>query len=548
METMEKAVVYARVSSKVQEETGYSLPEQKKLAENYATRVGCKVVKIFTVAESASGSKQRKVFAEMIEYATKNKINFILCEKVDRLTRNFREAVLASDWIEADSNRQIHFLKNNLVYSTNSKSDEKFRFDIEVVLAKKYIANLSEEVKKGQAGKLAAGGFPTVPPTGYKSVGEHRRKVTVVDVEAAPLIRKMFELYATGTYSILGLTKKMKQMGLRNRFGNPISKTRIHQLLANPFYCGDMVWNEKVHEGSHEPLISRALFKEVQTKLNRGTASPYYSKHSFVHKGNVSCGVCGARVSWENQKGHVYGACKRCKNNMAKKARYIRQEDFDQMLIEQVISVAPKSERIVKILNQALKEDAAGEIEVYEAKKEKLQDALARGDRRIDLAYTDRLDGRITTERYDLLKDSWDSERKSLLEELNKISDDKSLYYEAGFSIHVLAERAERIYKNKKVSNEDRRLLLSYAFSNIELEAGKIKVSYTPAFEFLSKWVPPVNEHFEPTNGGSIKGKSDSNEPLCPAVCAGRDSNLRRLMPADLQSALVDRLSTDAII
>ena len=28
--------------------------------------------------------------------------------------------------------------------------------------------------------------------------------------------------------------------------------------------------------------------------------------------------------------------------------------------------------------------------------------------------------------------------------------------------------------------------------------------------------------------------------------CAGRDSNLRRLMPADLQSALVDRLSTDA--
>ncbi len=30
-------------------------------------------------------------------------------------------------------------------------------------------------------------------------------------------------------------------------------------------------------------------------------------------------------------------------------------------------------------------------------------------------------------------------------------------------------------------------------------------------------------------------------------ACAGRDSNLRRHKSADLQSALVDRLSTDAI-
>src|SRR3990167_3577384 len=211
-----KCAPYCRVSSKEQEETGYSLPSQEKLLIEYANRKGFEVAKVFSVAESASGSKQRKIFAEMMDYVGKNNIQILLCEKVDRLTRNLKEAVVANDWVEANDARRIHFVKQNLVIHKNAKSDEKFRWDIEIVLAKKFIANLSEEVKKGQAQKLAQGGLPTKPPPGYKTIGEKGHKIHIIDHETAPLIKKMFELYATGNYSVIGLEDEIYKLGLRS--------------------------------------------------------------------------------------------------------------------------------------------------------------------------------------------------------------------------------------------------------------------------------------------------------------------------------------------
>jgi DNA invertase Pin-like site-specific DNA recombinase len=49
-----KAVVYARVSSKEQEETGYSLPAQERLIAEYGNRKEVVIDKVFSVAESAS--------------------------------------------------------------------------------------------------------------------------------------------------------------------------------------------------------------------------------------------------------------------------------------------------------------------------------------------------------------------------------------------------------------------------------------------------------------------------------------------------------------
>ncbi|MCX6717755.1 MAG: recombinase family protein, partial [Candidatus Taylorbacteria bacterium] len=252
-----KSVAYCRVSSKEQEETGYSLPSQEKLLTEYAKRKELEVIKVFAVAESASGAKQRKIFGEMMNYMENNNIQILLCEKVDRLTRNLKEAVVANDWIEANIERQIHFVKQNLVIHKNAKSDEKFRWDIEIVLAKKYIANLSEEVIKGQKEKIAQGWLPTKPPLGYKTTGDKGHKTHFIDEEKAPNIRKMFELYSTGNYSTPALVDVMYKEGLRNRAGKKVGKTRLYDLLSNPFYCGKMKWNEEVFPAKHEAMIHK---------------------------------------------------------------------------------------------------------------------------------------------------------------------------------------------------------------------------------------------------------------------------------------------------
>lgn len=520
-----KSVIYARVSSKEQEETGYSLPAQEKLAMDYASRKGFEVVKVFSVAESASGAKQRKVFADMMEYLQRQKVKVLLCEKVDRLTRNLKEAVVANDWIEEDKERQIHFVKQNLVIHVNARSDEKFRWDIEIVLAKKYIANLSEEVKKGQTAKLAAGHLPTRPPIGYRTTGEHGKKIHVVDESKAPLAQKMFEMYATGNYSVLQLTKVLNSMGLRGHKGAKLSKSRVHEYLSNPFFYGDICWNGELYKGVHEPLISLELFNEVQRKLDRKTVSPYFRMHEYRYKGKITCKECGRTVSWEKQKGKLYGACKNCKAQLGVKGKYILQDQLDTFIIEKIVEIAPKSPRVLKALQQALKEDAEDEITVYETKKQRITEAINRGDSRIDTAYTDRLDKRISVERYDELENEWKRERKTLTSDLERLGEDKSMYYEVGLSIHELAHKAREIYSNKKVTDEDRRLLLSYAFLNISVAEGKLTVEYTPSFEFLKKWVPPVNEGFELKKDGSAKGKASTFVPANPALLRDLDSN-----------------------
>ncbi len=96
-----KTILFARVSSREQEETGYSLPSQEKLLKDYAERKDFKISKKFSISESASGKYQRKSFDEMLDYVKKNDIKIIVCEKVDRLTRNLRDAVLINDWINS---------------------------------------------------------------------------------------------------------------------------------------------------------------------------------------------------------------------------------------------------------------------------------------------------------------------------------------------------------------------------------------------------------------------------------------------------------------
>lgn len=491
-----KAVSYCRVSSKEQEETGYSLPSQKKLMEEYADRKMFEMKEMFSIAESASGAKQRKVFTEMMAYLRKNKIDILLCEKVDRITRNFKEAIVINDWLEEDPNRQIHFVKQNLIIHQNSKSDEKFRWDIEIVLAKKYVANLSEEVKKGQKEKIAQGWLPTKPPLGYKTIGDHGHKIHIIDEKVAPYIKEMFTLYATGNYSTPALGEKMYKLGFRSRNGFQVVKSKIHKLLSDPFYYGKFRWKGEIYQGKHEPIITKDIFDQVKEKMTRGS-SPYHNKHSKELRGKIFCGNCHKTVTWERQKGQWYGGCKQCKAQLAKEKQYIRQEDVEDQLLAHIASVAPKNERIMTILNKALKESHSEEITYHETQVQGINNSLERIQQRKKTMYEDRLDGRISIDTYDQKLKEFNQEEEDLVDSLGKLKSDNTEYYKVGIAFHELALRSREIYLSPKATVEERRLLLAYAFSNISVLRGNIKTEYTKAFGFLVKWMPSVNDTLE---------------------------------------------------
>jgi len=86
----------------------------------------------------------------------------LLVEKTDRLYRNFKDYLTIEELA-----LEIHLVKENEILSKDSRSSEKFVHAIKLVMAKNYIDNLSEEVKKGLHTKAAQGLWPSFAPVGY---------------------------------------------------------------------------------------------------------------------------------------------------------------------------------------------------------------------------------------------------------------------------------------------------------------------------------------------------------------------------------------------
>jgi DNA invertase Pin-like site-specific DNA recombinase len=150
-----EAVIYARVSSKEQEKEGYSIPAQLKLLKDYAVANGLSVAQEYVDVETAKQTG-RTAFGEMVTFLRKSpSVRVLLVEKTDRLYRNLK------DWVTVDElDVEMHFPKEGVVLSRESRSSEKFMHGIKVLMAKNYIDNLSEESRKGMNEKAEQGIWP----------------------------------------------------------------------------------------------------------------------------------------------------------------------------------------------------------------------------------------------------------------------------------------------------------------------------------------------------------------------------------------------------
>ena len=298
---MEKAVIYARVSSKEQEAEGYSIPAQIKFLQEYSAKNGFVIAKEFTDVETAKKAG-RTEFMKMLRFLDDNKhIKHVTVEKTDRLLRNISDYALLDGLIE-QSDLKIHLVKENVILSRDSRSNEKFIFGIKALMAKNYVDNLSEETKKGMCEKAEQGIWPSFAPYGYLNVEEHGRKVIATDPEAAPFVRKMFELYATGNYSLITLRKKMIADGMVYRNGKNFHTSTLEGILKNEFYTGVFYWKSKKYENaSHQPIINKLLFNKVQSTLT----SPHAHKSRkglFPYINLIKCGICGCMFTAEIKK------------------------------------------------------------------------------------------------------------------------------------------------------------------------------------------------------------------------------------------------------
>ncbi|HMO81170.1 MAG TPA: recombinase family protein [Pirellulaceae bacterium] len=298
---------YVRVSTTRQGTLGTSLTEQRSAIRRHAQQKCLRIIKEFQEQETAAKGG-RPIFRSMMHDLQEGKASGVIMHKIDRGARNLR------DWAELgeliDAGVEVHFANENLdLYSRGGRLSA----DIQAVVAADYIRNLREEVKKGFYGRIKQGYYPMPAPIGYLDMGGGKAKA--IDPVYAPLVRKTFELYASGRYSLDSLAVEMNGLGLRRKSGKPVSRNTIADILHNLFYAGiiRLKTSEEYFIGLHQPLITKQLFDRAQRMLvdrvNKQSRSTTALREAFLFRRLLKCASCNYHLVGERQKGHIYYRC-----------------------------------------------------------------------------------------------------------------------------------------------------------------------------------------------------------------------------------------------
>ncbi|MBL8015546.1 MAG: recombinase family protein, partial [Candidatus Doudnabacteria bacterium] len=336
--------------------------------------------------------------------------------------------------------------------------------------------------------KAEQGWFPSRSPLGYKSQGDSGHKIHVIDEATAPLIRKLFEMYSTGNYSIKYLTNFAYDEGLRSRKGNRIAKSLIAKLLSDPFYYGMFEYRKKLWPGKHEALISKELFDHVQ-EMATGKTTPKLTKHPYTFKGLAKCGVCGKTISWERQKGHIYGHCKNYGNCLQRTT--IREERATDEVSKAFKELRLDNPRLLEWVKLALKEGNKEKAEYQAASIDQMNQRAEQLRHRLDRLYDDRLDDKILPEIYERKYQEITTELNSLTVSIKQHDTASEKYHDIGIQLLDIAQQAETRFT--AAQPERQREIVNLVLESVVIDGNNVRYQYRKPFELLQEAVAITN-------------------------------------------------------
>jgi site-specific DNA recombinase len=412
----------------------------------------------------------------------------MLVEKTDRLYRNLK------DWVTVDDlDVEMHFPKEGVVLSRESRSSEKFMHGIKVLMAKNYIDNLSEEARKGMQEKAEQGIWPTVAPLGYRNVvGADGKKIIEPDPESAPIISRIFEWYATGQHSLKEAARMARDAGLVYRKSvAKVPVSTVHAILRNRLYTGCLEWNGKLYQGRHDPLVSVELWERVQSVLDgRFTKKHRRMTHVFAFSGLIACGKCGCSVVGELKKQryvyyHCTGYADKCRGEPAIcRRKYVREEALEEHFTE-LLGRLRFDDEVLGWVREALQASHADQHREHEEAIARLQAQYKRLDERIHAMYVDKLDGKIGGDFYDRFAGEWREEQRRLQREIDRHQQADESYMDEGVQILELARNAQRLFAEQEP--REKRRLLNFVLSNCSWEDGAVRATYRQPFDLLTE-------------------------------------------------------------
>lgn len=490
---MKKAVILARVSTLRQEKEGLSLEDiQLPELRKYAREKELEVVQEFKFSESAD-QKIRRKFNETVEFVKTNKeIGVIIAYRVDRITRNYRDAVLI-DELRLNYDKEVHFVNDRLILTKDTVGRDISDWDLKVFLAKQHINRLKEDQKISAEKMLENGLWPVNAPFGYKNITQENKKPWIVpDPTKSVMVQKIYEWYGTGTTSMDEIRAKMKDV-----FAYSIHKGMVDKILKNPFYYGKMVYKGKeYYPHKYECLVSQDVYDLVQ-EVKAGYKRKHYKFAGlpFYYRGLIKCADCGCLVTPERKikksGTYHYYHCTQYKGKHG--AQWITENEITEQL-EKIYKGLELPPEIFDRLLSVLRESHDGKKRFNDEVFQGLTTEYKKYQNRVERMQEDKWDGSITESVFEQKRKEYRQKQEEITKRLQQLQRADEEYYSTAEYIVTIAHNASHLFKSSKV--DERRQLLLLSLQNLVLDGKIVRFDLIKPFDtilnFASRqcWLP----------------------------------------------------------
>ncbi len=466
-----KAKIIARVSTEEQREAGNSLPAQISRMETYCKRNSFVIDESFSFDESAYKVK-RAEFDAILEgiINTKEKIA-VLFDKVDRFSRNIFDKRVAVLYEMAINDKiELHFVSDGQVINSNMNAGDKFAFGMKLGLSKYYSDAISDNVKRALEQKRRNGEWASKAPIGYLNITDPltQKKDIIPNPDNSHLIQRIFDLYATGNYSMETIRTMITTEGLRSNKGNKLSKSMIEHILGNPFYCG---YGKTKTLGKYQHKYKRLITEDLwntcnDVRLGKRSKPCNDVRKDYIFGGLLNCGLCGCTLTPETKKEKfIYYSCTNSKKIC--KRIYVPESILLDRIHEILDTFASIPKDAQETLLTQLRNSSEAEVGYHIKQVERIQSEYKKiksKDDNLLEAFLDDDNESITKEIYDKKHQEYYDKLQQLNIELEEHTKGNHDYQNTIATVISLCRRAREIFDSSEP--DEKRAFINYLLQN----------------------------------------------------------------------------------
>jgi DNA invertase Pin-like site-specific DNA recombinase len=480
-----KFFIYARKSTDSEDRQVRSINDQIAELKELAKKENLEIVDILVEKQTAK-KPGRPVFAEMLKRIEAGEAEGILAWHPDRLARNSVDGGQIIYLVDTQIIKELKFP----TFWFDPTPQGKFMLSIAFGQSKYYIDNLSENIKRGHRQKLKQGLWPQMAPLGY--LNNKETKQIYVDKEKAKFIKKAFETYATGKYTLKELRKIINGLGLRGRRGKMLSVSNYQYLLQNPFYYGLIRYNGEFYEGKHEPIITKKLFDQVQEVMKRKSKPQKADKMKFfLYRGIFKCGECGYSITADKKikpsgKKYIYYYCTRKNpNHKCSQNIFTREEKISSQIKKEIQKVSLSDDCADWMLREIEKERKT-KAQSSSFFAQKIKQEISKIDEKLEKLMNAYLESVLNIKEYQKAKNKLINQKQVLKDKLNAFEQKSDNRFELAARFIKASKQAKIIASEE--NPEGIRDFLKKIGSNFQLQNQNISFCPRGAWQIVAKW------------------------------------------------------------